>query len=119
VRRLRRLAAWVIRPFVHLPGVSDPFGSFRLYRVSVLRDALKGRDAPATLIAHGGWSANVELLLHTAPFARRIDTVMLPERYDLRPRATRVRPFADIVTLYRFGRVARARRAPAGAGRPS
>lgn len=108
VRRLRRVAPWVLRPFVKTPGVSDPFGSFRLYRVSVLRDALKAAgDAP--LIAGEGWAANVDLLLNTAPHARRVETLALAPRYDLRPRESRVRPFADAVALYRFGRSARRR----------
>jgi len=41
VRRLRRIAPWLLRAFVRLPGVTDPFNTFRLFRISVLRDALK------------------------------------------------------------------------------
>jgi glycosyltransferase involved in cell wall biosynthesis len=103
VRRLRRLAPWLIR--ARVSGVSDPFGSFRLYRISVLREMLKRTgDLNAPVIASSGWSANVELLMKAAPFARRIETVTLAQRYDLRARGSRVRPFADAVGLYRFGR---------------
>jgi len=106
VRRLRRIAPWLLRPFVNVPGVSDPFGSLRLYRVSVVRDLLKDRgDAP--LVEREGWAANVELLMRTSRHARRIETVALEARYDLRPRESRVRPWADAMNLYRFGWAAR------------
>jgi glycosyltransferase involved in cell wall biosynthesis len=110
VRRFRQAARWVLRPFVRLPGITDPFESFRLYRLSVLRDVLKRLDDGTPLITHGGRAANVELLVRTAPVARRVETIELPSRYDLRPRTTRVRPMADTLTLYRFGRAARALR---------
>jgi glycosyltransferase involved in cell wall biosynthesis len=101
-RRLRRLAPWVLKPFVQVPGVRDPFGSFRLYRISVVRDVLK--ELGDARIADGsGWTANVDLLLRTSRFARRIETVTLDPRYDLRKRESRVRPLADALDLYKFG----------------
>ena len=109
VRRLRRVAPWVLKPFVAVQGVADPFGAFRLYRISLVREMLKAvGDAP--LVTTDGWAANVELLVRALPAARRVDTVTLPPRYDVRPRESRVRPFADAMSLYRFGRAARARR---------
>jgi glycosyltransferase involved in cell wall biosynthesis len=112
VRRLRRVAPWVLKPFVAVPGVSDPFGAFRLYRISLLRDLLKAAgDAP--LASGEGWAANVDLLLRALPAVRRVETVTLPARYDVRPRESRVRPWADAMSLYRFGRAARARPKPA------
>ncbi|HET6700406.1 MAG TPA: glycosyltransferase family 2 protein [Gemmatimonadaceae bacterium] len=109
VRRLRRLAQWVLRPFVRVPGVKDPLGSYRLIRIAVVRDLLK-ENGEARLLKANGWAANVELLAKAARFARRIEVVPLEPRYDLRPRATRVRPLAGAMDLYRFGRAARARR---------
>jgi hypothetical protein len=108
VRRLRRAVPWLVRAFVKVPGVGDPFSAFRLYRISVLRDAMKalGQDTP--LVTQDGWAANAELLLRTAPLARRVETVSLAPRYDLRQRESRVRPFADALRLYKFGRAARA-----------
>jgi len=112
VRRLRTLAQLVLRPFVRLPGVVDPFNAFRLMRISVIREALKAAGGDnASLAASDGWAANVELLLRTAAVARRVETIELAPRYDLRPRATRVRPFAGALTVYRFGRSARSLRA--------
>jgi glycosyltransferase involved in cell wall biosynthesis len=109
VRRLSRLAPWVLRPFVRIDGVRDPCTTFRLYRISVVRDLLKAAgDNPVA--SHAGWAANVEWLLAAAPFARRVETVALDARYDLRPRPSRVRPFADALSLSRFGWSTRARR---------
>jgi hypothetical protein len=108
VRRFRRVAPWVLRPFASVPGISDPFGAFRLYRVSVIRDLIKERgEAP---IVHGsGWGANVDLLIGAAKHARRVETVEVAPRYDLRPRESRVRPWSDAMSLFRLGRAARAR----------
>jgi glycosyltransferase involved in cell wall biosynthesis len=107
VRRLRRVAPWVLRRFGRVAGIADPFGSFRLYRISVLREALKRLEPDAALITHTGWTANVEILRRAAGVARRIETIELPQRYDLRPRPSRVRPFADALSLYRYGRSTR------------
>ena len=108
VRALRRLAPWVVRPFVSVAGVRDPFATLRLFRVSVIRDLIKERgDAP--LVEGDGWGANVDLLLGTAPLARRVETVELAPRYDVRERESRVRPWSDAMTLFRFARGARGR----------
>jgi glycosyltransferase involved in cell wall biosynthesis len=112
VRSLRRLAPWFVRPFVSIAGVRDPFATLRLFRVSVIRDLIKERgDAP--LLEGDGWSANVDLLLRATPHARRVETVELSPRYDVRERASRIRPWSDAMTLFRFARAARGRRAPA------
>jgi glycosyltransferase involved in cell wall biosynthesis len=110
VRRMRRAAPWVLRPFVSVPGVRDPFGALRLYRIAVLRDLVKAAGPGRPLVTAEGWGANVELLMNAAAFARRVETVELDQRYDVRPRATRVRPLADAMTLFRFARTARSRR---------
>ena len=106
VRWMRRVAPWVLRPFVSVPGVTDPFGTFRLYRITVLRDLLRhAGDAP--IVQGAVWAANVDLLVRAAPLARRVETVVLEPRYDLRPRASRIHPWADAVDLFRFGRTRR------------
>ncbi len=115
VRRLQRVAPWVLRPFVSVPGVSDPFGAFRLYRVSVIRDLLRER-ADQALITANGWAGNVELLVAAASASRRVETVTLASRYDLRPRPSRIRPLADALNLYRYGRAARRMRSAAPGG---
>ena len=110
VRRLRRVAPWLIRPFVKVSGVSDPLSSFRLYRIAVVRDAL-GEAGDGALLRSDGWAANAEMLMKIVRFARRLETVRLDARYDLRPRPSRVRPWAGLIDLYRFGWTARAQRA--------
>jgi len=115
-RRLRRLAPWLLRPFVTVEGVKDPCSAYRLYRVAVVRDAL--RAAGNRPFSQGaGWAANVDFLLATLPHARRIESVAFAPRYDIRPRASRIRPFADALALYRYGRRARDRRV--GTGSPA
>lgn len=109
VRLLRRLAPWMLRPFVAIAGVADPFSSFRLVRISVVRDLLKDlNDTPP--IQCDGWAGNVELLVRLARHARRIEALTLEPRYDVRPRESRIRPWTDAVALYRFGRASRGSR---------
>lgn len=109
VRWLRRLAPLAVRPFVRVPGVADPFGTYRLYRVALVRDLVKAAgDRP--IVSGGGWAANLDLLVRIAPLARRIETVVVEPRYDLRPRESRIHPWADAVSLFRYGREARGRR---------
>jgi glycosyltransferase involved in cell wall biosynthesis len=108
VRWLRRMAPWVLRPLMKVPGVSDPFGTFRLYRITLLRDLIRhAGDEP--IVQGTVWAANADLLVRTAPLARRIETVALEPRYDLRPRESRIHPWTDAVDLYRFGRTKRHR----------
>lgn len=112
VRLMRRVAPWLLRPFVRVEGVSDPLGSYRLARIAVVRDAV--REAGSTpLVSQSGWAANAELLVKLARFARRVETVELAPRYDLRPRESRVRPWAGALDLYRFGVASRAQRTAA------
>lgn len=107
VRRLQRVAPWMLRPFASVPGVSDLFGALRLYRVSLLRDLAKADAGP---LVHGdGWAANADLLVRLSRHARRIETAELAPRYDLRPRESRIRALPAAVDLFRFGRAARAR----------
>ena len=121
VRRLRALTPWALRLFLKAGGFADPFNGYRLYRISLLRELIKGSgDKP--LVGSDGWAANVELLMNTAPLARRIERVTLAPRYDLRIRESRIRPVADGMALYRFCWRARGRRidvpAPRSASKP-
>jgi hypothetical protein len=98
-----------MRAGANVPGVADPFGSMRLYRISLIRDAIKASgDAP--VVQGDGWSANLDLLRRTAPLARRLETVALDPRYDVRARDTRVRPWSDGLALFRSGRSLRDRK---------
>jgi glycosyltransferase involved in cell wall biosynthesis len=109
VRRLRWIGSWAMRAGASVPGVADPFGSMRLYRISLIRDAIKASgDAP--VVQGDGWAANLDLLRRTAPLARRLETVALDPRYDVRARDTRVRPWSDGLALFRSGRSPRDRK---------
>jgi glycosyltransferase involved in cell wall biosynthesis len=110
VRRLRRVAPWMIRPFVNTKDIADPFTGFRAYRISLLREYAKANgDTP--IVTTDGWAANVELLVKLLPFARRIERVPVQSRYDIRPRDSRIRPFADAMSLYKFTKQSRRWRA--------
>ena len=118
VRQLQRIGRWLTRRFARVPGVNNPLGSFRLLRVTVVRDAVRAAGEKP-IIEGNGWDANVDLLLAMAPHARRIESVPLQPRYDLRHRATRIRPWHDALRLYRFGREAKARRPQLRLAEPS
>lgn len=104
IRRLRWISAWAARA-AGIPGVADPFSSLRLIRISLIRDLLKDAgDAP--IVEGQGWAANLDLLRRAAPLARRMETVSLEPRYDVRARETRIRPWADGFALFRARRAA-------------
>ena len=109
VHRLRSWAPWALRFSLGIQGVADPYATLRLYRISLIRDLIKA-SADKPLVTSDGWAANVELLLSTIPLARRVETVAVEPRYDLRTRESRVKPFADAMSLFRFGRTVRGRR---------
>ena len=108
VRKLHRLAGWLprlwpIRSAVTIPGVQDPFGTFRLLRIAVVRDLLKEvGDLPVTTV-DDPWQANLELLRAAVLHARRLESVALPLRFDVRQRATRRDPWPDAWSLLRAG----------------
>ncbi len=115
VRRLHLLANWIQRAGLPKTDATDPFTTYRLYRISVLRELLKTLgDKP--IVASTGWAANMELLLKARRSARRVENVDLAPRYDVRTRETRVRPVIDALNLFRFSRTARLLAAPAGGG---
>ena len=99
-------------------GVTDPFNSYRLYRISLLREVIKS-FGEKPLVTSEGWGANVELLMNTAPLARRIERVTLAPRYDVRVRDSRIHPIADGMALYRFGWRTRGRKITASAAPPA
>ena len=110
IRRMRWIAGWAMRAAGAVPGVADPFGALRLYRITLIRDLIKeSGDAP---IARGqGWAANLDLLRRALPLARRMETVALDSRYDVRLRETRIRPWSDGLSLFRVSRAPRTRKA--------
>jgi glycosyltransferase involved in cell wall biosynthesis len=100
VRRLRWIASWAMRAAGGIAGIADPFGSYRLYRISLIRDLLKASGSEP-IVQGQGWAANLALLRRLAPLARRVETVPLDARYDVRGRESRIRPWADGFALFR------------------
>lgn len=113
VRKFARLARWLpalwpIRPFVTVPGVKDPFAGCRLLRVTVVREMLQ-EGATWPQAGDSVCAANVELTRAAVRASRRVETVALEPRWDLRPRESRVRPWPDAIGLLRHGWAARGR----------
>lgn len=100
-----RIARWaaprLMRSSLKSCPVSDPFSSFRIYRVIVLKKALRDlRGAP--MIQRDGWAGNVELLDLAVHHARRVEEVGLGLRYDIRTRKSR---FRTLYTLRELNRI--------------
>jgi len=104
-RRLARLAPWAVRAWMSPVG-EDPFASFRLYRISLLRDYQKAHPGEP-VVASDGWGANLELFVRLSALARRVEEIAVTPRYDLRFRESRIRPWADAWALYQGARAAR------------
>lgn len=118
VRKLHRLAGllprlWPIRSSVTVPGVRDPWGTFRLMRISVVRDLLRSTPEPSADASAAPWQTSLELLRDAVPHARRVETVTVAPRFDVRQRETRRDPWPDAWGLLRQGWAARGRPRPA------
>ena len=104
VRLARRIARMVLGRRVGAATPGDPLQGYRAYRAIVVRKALRDAgDGP--LIGTDGWAANAELMNVLTPHARRVATVPLEKRYDMRRRPTRVRVLATIRQVLRLRRV--------------
>jgi glycosyltransferase involved in cell wall biosynthesis len=81
--------------------VSDPLCGYRIYRVIVLKKALRDLgDQP--LLRRPGWAANLELLELAVRHARRVEEIPLGLRYDIRSRKTRFKAFRTLRAISRF-----------------
>ena len=54
VRRLRWIASWAMRAAGAVPGVADPFGALRLYRITLIRDLIKEAATRRSCTARAG-----------------------------------------------------------------
>lgn len=112
-RLLRRLTTiWPFRAFVGVPGIADPFGAYRLIRLAVVRDVLAARDGvpvadlPVSV-------ANADLAREVARKARRVETMPLTARFDIRPRTSRSSPWREAIEVAKRAWATRSFRAPA------
>lgn len=98
-RVVRRFGPWLLRSAVGVPGVHDVISGFLAVRLSCLRLALRDRQSP--FLRTDGWAANAELIARMGAVARRVETVPVIERHDLRDRPTRVAPWPRALALWR------------------
>jgi hypothetical protein len=95
---------------VRVRGVRDIVSGYAAFRLSCLEEARRDREGP--FLTTDGWSANAELIARTARFARRVDTVPMVERHDLKLRPSRVDPWPLARRLWRDGGKLNVKRAP-------
>lgn len=119
-RRLHKYVSWLpklwlLRNAVTIPGARDPWSGYRLMRITVVRDVLRALEK-SPMTAASTWQANLELLRSTVPHARRIESVQVTPRFDLRPRASRRQEaWPEVVGLAKAAWAARKLPAPAPA----
>jgi glycosyltransferase involved in cell wall biosynthesis len=103
-RMLRRFAPKLIGA-VKAGTVRDTVSGFLAVRLSSLRLALKDRED--RLLDTDGWAANAELIARLARQARRVETVSVVERHDLKPRPSRIEPWSMARELWGARRAVR------------
>jgi hypothetical protein len=115
---LRRLVTmWPFRGFVAVPGVADPFSAYRLVRLSIVKEMLgtagaaSGAEVPVA-------AANAELTRAISRHARRVETVSLPGRWDVRLRETRVSAWREAIDVAKRSWASRGAHPPRAAARP-
>lgn len=113
IQKLHQYVSWIprlwpLRAAVSVPGVKDPWGTMRLIRIATVRDLLRaaGRQTPT---AASPLQANLELLCAAAPHARRLETISVTPRFDVRPRASRREAWPDAWALAKAAWAARGR----------
>lgn len=128
IQKLHRYVGWIpkfwpLRNAVTVPGVKDPWSSMRLLRIATVRDLLRAVDRSPLPPASSTWQANLDLLVAAAPHARRLESVPVTLRYDLRPRESRRKAWPDAWSMAKAAWAARDRKltpstaAPAAPGR--
>lgn len=121
-RLVRKYARWLLRG-VQVSGVKDIVSGYGAFRLFCLKNALRENEGP--LLTSEGWAANAELIGKVARHARRIETVDVLERHDLRQRPSRIDPWPLARELWREGGRLKIRGVrptdsrPGGASRPA
>ncbi|MFN8651485.1 MAG: glycosyltransferase family 2 protein [Gemmatimonadales bacterium] len=99
-RLVRKYARWLLRG-VQVSGVKDIVSGYGAFRLFCLKNALRAKEGP--LLTAEGWAANAELIGRVAGHARRIETLDVIERHDLRQRPSRIDPWPLAKQLWRVG----------------
>ncbi|MEO7363577.1 MAG: glycosyltransferase [Gemmatimonadaceae bacterium] len=101
VRRLMRAEPWLLRFFVKAEGIRDLTSSYRLIRISVLRDLLRTVGDAAVCVGDAR-TANADLLMRIVPLARRVEGLPVEPTWEVRQRETRVDAMADGMNLLKW-----------------
>jgi hypothetical protein len=99
VRFIRGAARFLLGRTARKAPVSDPLSSFRAYRVVVLKKAMREVPEGRPFLTADGWGANLELLVKTAPHARRIEESAYKMKAFERPRESRFQPIPYLKTV--------------------
>ncbi len=100
---------------VRVRGISDTVSGFVAFRLILLRHALTGRSTGKRPLLASGWAANAELIGRAARQARRIESIPIVERYDLRSRESRIRPWKALRETWHAATLLRRQRPETGA----
>jgi glycosyltransferase involved in cell wall biosynthesis len=102
IRLVRRLARFLLRPGLSVPGVRDLTSGVYAIRLITLRNCF--RDRPRRLLETDGWCANAELVGRTAARARQIATLPLPPQERPPEQTERLGAVSLALGLLRAGR---------------
>jgi glycosyltransferase involved in cell wall biosynthesis len=101
LRWIRRAAPLLLRNSVRIPGITDVVSGFAAFRLITLKNAFRAQAGP--LLMTDGWAANAELFTRAAQSARRIETITVVERRDVRPRPSRLVAWDTARALWKAG----------------
>jgi hypothetical protein len=101
VQRVRTAERWLVRRLVRIPAVQDYTSPMRVVRLSVIRDALNGRNGRPLAVGERA-VAWIDLLLALVPHARRVDLVPVKPDYSLRSRSSRTGGWGDAIALVKY-----------------
>ncbi len=116
-RWLRHYAPLLLRGVVSVPGVRDVVSGFAIFRLVVLRNAIRSQSGP--LLVSDDWAANAELYWRTGRYARRVEALPSSERHDLRGRPSRVQVWDAVNGLWAARAKLRATPIPPAPAEPS
>ena len=101
-RLLRSYGSTLLSGAVRVPGVHDLLSGYLGVRLTTAKTALAASAGP--FLRTDGWAVRAELLARLTSHARRVDTVTVDERFDLRQREPRSEPWPEAVRLWKARR---------------
>jgi glycosyltransferase involved in cell wall biosynthesis len=112
IKRLHKYVSWIpklwpLRSAVTVPGAKDPWSSFWLMRITAVRDLLRASNSAPFAASDSTWQTNLAVLRAVVPHARRIESVSVTPRFDVRQRDTRREARAEAWSLAKAAWAAR------------